>query len=54
MTHFLHTNITSDLIDKTKRIEITYTDFGIFYGAYLYTEAEYNIDNHWFKKLNYS
>ena len=52
MERFLHTNITSDLIDKTKRIQITYTDFGIFYGAYLHTEPEYSIDNHWFKKLN--
>tara|TARA_R110001599_G_scaffold75912_2_gene207924 strand:- start:15838 stop:16146 length:309 start_codon:yes stop_codon:yes gene_type:complete len=51
MEQFLHTNINRDLIDKTKRIRITYTDFGSFYGAYLHTEPEYSIDNHWFEKL---
>jgi len=34
-----------------KRIQLTYTDCGLFYGAYLYTELVYDIHCHWFNKL---
>lgn len=49
--HFLDSNINADLVTKTKRIQITYTDCGVFYGAYLYAEPVYNIRDRWFKKL---
>jgi hypothetical protein len=36
-----------------KRIEITYTDCGLFYSAYLYSTPKefYEIHNSWFNKL---
>lgn len=34
-----------------KRIQLTYTDCGLFYGAYLYSEPVYDIHCHWFNKL---
>ena len=52
MSHpFLHSNIDADLVAKTKRIQITYTDCGIFYGAYLHAEPVYSIHDNWFNKL---